>query len=588
MRNKVKNYAMCLASILSFVALHLSAGEVKFSASTDKKSYYDFEQVRFTLKIENADYKKVEMPTFQDFDLIRHYVNSSSSHSIVIINGKRVSEGGDSYQVVFELKPKKKGQLRLPDCKMEYEGKVYKTNSFTIEVKELDVSQNDLNKDRFVKVEVSNRSPFVGEPTTVTYTLYTVDQISEAAQLKKGMKIKNFGTIHAKELSQLSSSRVNMNGKVYTLLELHKTLLMPVKEGEFVIPSQTLEYVAYQYYRESWFSTRKEEVPYAVQIPEVKLKVKRLPTPPSDFSGLVGSYELSLKADKETLPVNDALTVRYTISGTGNSFAFRDLDLAWDSGWEVFEPKMEDGTKVAANGYRGSKVFEVVAIPRQGGELQVPGYSLSYFDLRSRSYKHLTAEGLTIEVTGDGGASGPYISSDVPLRRKVELGGENELRYVKSTYSSYNDGWRGYFGTSTALFVGGGLSLASALLFLFYTPRKRSEQELKAERKSKAFKATMKRLDQIEKVIQEDPNQFYHELETAFDTYLRDKLMLEQVELSREVLSEKLKSVVKEEQLVDQVLRLQGQCSMARYSPIGVNPQVLLEEIKTTLNRLES
>ena len=566
----------------------LFAGEVKFMSSTDKKTYYEFENVRFTLKIENADYKKVEMPTFDDFELIRHYVNSSSSHSIVIINGKRVSEGGDSYQVIFELKPKKKGRLKLPSCKMEYDGKTYQAQGFSVEVKALDVTQNDLSNDRFVKVEVSNRNPYVGEPTTVTYTLYTVDQISEAAQLKKGTKIKNFGPIHAKELSQLSSSRVNMNGKVYTLLELHKTVLIPVKGGEFIIPAQTLEYVSYKYYRESWFSTRKEEVPHAVSIPAVKLNIKSLPAAPADFSGLVGSYKIELKADKKELPVNDALTAKYIVSGTGNSYALKELELDWSPDWEVFEPKIEDGTSVGARGYQGKKVIEVVAIPRQPGNLSVPAYSMSYFDLASKKYKQLAVEGLSVNVTGEAGGAGPYITADVPVRRQVDLSGVNELRYLKTDISTYNDGWKGYFGTTTAVVVGGGITLASILLFLFYVPKQQSEEELRNQRRSKAYKVAAKQLNQLEQQEIQNQTEFFAALESVFDTYLRDKLSIDQTELNRVVLKEKLHPLLGDEKEVEQVLKLQGQCNMARYSPIGVNPKNLLQEIQSSINKIES
>ena len=57
-----------LLIILLFFPVFLWAGNVKFSTSSDKKSYFNFEKIYLTYKVENASYEGIEIPKSNDFE----------------------------------------------------------------------------------------------------------------------------------------------------------------------------------------------------------------------------------------------------------------------------------------------------------------------------------------------------------------------------------------------------------------------------------------------------------------------------------------------------------------------------------------
>jgi hypothetical protein len=582
--SKMKKSSLVVLMFLFVTPAMVLAGAVKFTTHTSKKSYYDFENIQLVYKIENADYKGVQVPESNDFDVLSNSVSSSSSHSITIINGKRVSQGGSTYEVTFVLKPKKKGQVKIPVGVMSFEGKTYKSPAFTVEITGLSVSQNESSKDRFIKTEVSKSNPYVGESFTITYTLFTVDEISDGGQLKNAGQFKNFGPFSAKDLEGMTNSRVNINGRNYLLLVLQKHLLTPIKGGKVTIPPFTLNYVTYKYVNRGFFRTRGEEIPHAVKAPAVTVKVKSLPNAPADFSGLVGSFALKRKLDKKKLLINDALTVKYELSGKGNFSALKEMPLNWNKAWEVFEPKTISAYKVAANNFTGIITKEYVAIPRANGAQDIPGLSLTYFDLSSKKYKQLSVKETSIEVTGDEDLStGNVLYSG--SGQIIDIQG-SDIRYLSEEYRFSNGEGSDFFASGVHHSMTVVLGLGSLFLLLVYRPKKQSVEQLVNKKKKGAFKKARSILKDAEKSLSADDKEFYGKIELAMNNYFRDKFDILPQDFNREVLHERLLNINLQEQKVQEILSLQSKCGMARYSPIGVSKAEVFAEVQEMIAEL--
>ncbi|MFT6746703.1 MAG: hypothetical protein ACJAZ2_001047 [Glaciecola sp.] len=562
----------------------MMAGKVKFTTYTSKKSYYDFEKIYLTYKVENADYKGVKTPSSGDFEVLNHSVNSSSSRSIVIVNGKRVTKGGTSYEVTFELKPNRKGKIVMPQAVMKYEGKTYKAPAFSVQVTSLNVSQNEASKDRFIKTEVSNSSPYVGQGFTITYTLFTVDEITDAGQLKNAGLFKNFGPFSAKDLQGMTNSRININGRNYLLLVLQKHLLVPIKKGKFKVPSHNLKYVTYKYVNRGFFRTRGEEIPHSVQAPGVTINVKSLPAAPANFSGLVGNFKLNRKLDKKEVLINDALTVKYEISGSGNFSALKDISLNWNKSWEVFEPKTIDAYKVSGYTYSGKITKEYVAIARANGQQDVPGLSMSYFDLSSKKYKQLSVEKTSIEVTGDEDLStGNVVYSG--YGQNVEIQG-TDIRYLNDSYkfvlSERDDFFASKFHHGLSVVLGAG----AFFLLIFYKPKEETKEEVVHKKKKGAYKKAKSILKDAEKALNADDKEFYGKIELAMNNYFMDKFNILPQDFNKDVLHDSLTGLNLPENKVQEFLQLQSKCGMARYSPIGVSKPEVFKEVQEMITEL--
>ena len=573
-----------LLIILLFFPVFLWAGNVKFSTSSDKKSYFNFEKIYLTYKVENASYEGIEIPKSNDFDVLNKRISTSSSSFVIIQNGKRISQGDEVYDVTFELKPKHNGTITIPKGILKVGDKTLTAPSFTVEVKEMKVNDNQLSKDRFITVEVSNSQPYVGQSFTITYTLYTVDQITDGSQFKNPEAFINFGPFTVKELSRLSGSQVNLKGKIYTVVEYQTHLLTPLKAESVTIPSFNIDYVGFNYIRESWFSSRREEVPYSVSAPKTSIKVKSLPQAPVNFSGLVGDFTGKLKLDKTKLSVNDAITAKYEITGKGNFSVLEDLPIEWEGVWEVFDPKISDNFKANSKGYSGKKVFEYVAIPRKPGKFILPKISLSYFDLSSKKYKNFEFDAPTITVDGTADASQSFVSSG-SIGKKVKAEG-NDIRYIKTDFDLKNNVKNDFFG-STWFYGLSGLSLSGFLfLVFFYDKKEQNTNEINNLKNKQASKKAKLILKEAEKALQNNDNLFYAKVEEAFNRYLMDKFTIAPTEFSKDFIIETLNKNGVTDEMIQQVIQVQNQCNLARYSPIGIDKNQIYQQVANVITHL--
>jgi len=570
--------------VLAVLPAFMMAAQVKFTSFTSKKSYYDFEHIILTYRVVNADIKGVKMPESTDFQVLNHSVSSSSSRTITYVNGKRVNNGGSTYDVTFELKPNKKGRITIPQAVMSYEGKTYKAPAFSVQITGLEVSASEASKDRFIKVEVSNSNPYVGQGFIVTYTLFTVDEITDGGQLKNAGQFKNFGPFSAKDMEGMTNSRVIINGRNYMLLVLQKHLLTPIKGGEVKIPSHTLNYVTYKYVNRGFFRQRGEEIPHSVQAPSARINVKSLPVAPDNFCGLVGQFKLKRKLDKKELLINDALTARYEVIGKGNFSALNELSLNWNKSWEVFEPKSINGYKVSGTEFSGKVTKEYVAIPRANGLQEIPGLKLSYFDLGSKQYKELVVDKTTIEVTGEEDLSSGNVVYGGPSQR-VEIKG-SDIRYLNNNISVKLDDSNAFFASSSHHVLTLTLGLGSLVLLLVYKPKNVTEDKKIDKKKKGAYKKAQRILKDANKALNADDTEFYGKIELAMNNYFMDKFNMLPQDFNREELEKSLLVIGLSEEKTQEVLKLQSKCGMARYSPIGVSKEEVFVEVQKMITNL--
>lgn len=567
---------------LMLTAMQINAGEINLKSYTEQPVYYENDQIILIYEIENTSYEGIVNPSLEDFEIVKKQLQGPIT-SMVSINGNTTYT--KSFKMYFLLKPKKTGVLRIPVAELYAEGKKYTAPAFNVEVRSLGDMEEVLDKGRVVKVNISNPYPYVGEAFTVKFELQTLDQIESAEQFNKGLEPVNYGTFHAKDITDHQGKQVRVSGKTVTIVELQKSVLFPVKEGVFKVPARTLEYTVPLYRQMGFMRVQTGNEIRTVTVPEVTIKVKALPNAPEDFSGLVGQYNLTAKSDKTKLQVNDALTQRYILEGTGNTFVFDGLELKWPEQWEVFDPTVNDQSKITSAGYKGAKVLEYVAIPRQNGEYKTPEVKLSYFNLKTKKYERLFAPSGTLLVEGEAGGNAVFGQGNV-VKRKIEGNSQEEVRYISLDDGSSNLGWKGYFGSNSPLVFAGSIASAALLLFFFYRPKEQTIEEQLDRKRKLAFKTASKVLKEAEKELGKDGNAFYHQVELAFNAFLKDKLGLTNSDFNREELKDKLEAINLSKEEVEEVLTLQAKCGMARYSPIGVDQKTVFEEVRRIIEKL--
>jgi hypothetical protein len=144
-----------------------------------------------------------------------------------------------------------------------------------------------------------------------------------------------------------------------------------------------------------------------------RIRVKPLPEEgrPENFSGAVGQFKLSASASPTKAQVGDPITLKMTVSGSGNFDRVAAPELTNNAGWKTYEPS--DTFKGSdTSGYRGRKRFEQAIVPASAQVKAVPPVRFSYFNTRSKKYVTIETKPVPIELTGALGV--PQVAKTAP------------------------------------------------------------------------------------------------------------------------------------------------------------------------------
>lgn len=288
---------------------------------------------------------------------------TSYSSSTQIINGKISRE--TSYSYVYYLQATKEGNFVIPPAIFTFKTKTYSSDSLRIEVLGSNSAQQnagtggknneneqvpETSDNIFVNLSLDRKEVYIGEHILATIKLYTRVDISGINEIKfpgfEGFLKTDLNTPPLTSLKQ-----ENVNGKIYGTGVVQQFLLYPQVSGDIEIEPVQISVLVQQKSGRSdpffgdFFSTFTT-VPKAIASLPVKIKVKPLPgVQPGDFSGIVGNASVSASLDKDSVNVNDALDLKFVVSGSGNLKIANAPTLKLPSDVEVYDPKISDNLK---------------------------------------------------------------------------------------------------------------------------------------------------------------------------------------------------------------------------------------------------
>ena len=151
-----------------------------------------------------------------------------------------------------------------------------------------------------------------------------------------------------------------------------------------------------------------------------RIRVQPLPEKgrPEDFGGAVGRFKLSASAKPTEGQVGDPITLKMTVSGTGNFDRVTAPSLMDGSGWKTYEPSATF-KRSDSSGYRGRKRFEQAIVPESAELKAIPPVRFSYFNTRSKKYVTLKTKPVPIELTG--AAKVVSVAQSTPLNNGPRL-----------------------------------------------------------------------------------------------------------------------------------------------------------------------
>ena len=550
------------------------------------------DQVRLVFTVNSQDIKDLRAPSIKGFDVLMGPSRSQQS-SIQIINGKRTSNSSTAFTYI--LLAGSPGTYTIPAASVEVNGEKVFSNAISIKVLPQDqnsgnsgnngggsasssrsqaagsrISANDL----FITATASKTTVHEQEAILLTYKVYTVVNLRQL--YGKMPDLKGFHTQEVELPQQKTFTLEHYKGRNYNTTVWSQYVLFPQQTGKLEIPSITFDgVVAQQTVSDDPFDAffnggGHVEVKKKITTPKVVINVQPLPAKPAGFSGAVGEFKLASSINATDVKTNDAVTIKLTLSGTGNMKLIGTPEVKFPQDFEIYDPKVTDDYKLTNSGLTGTKTFEYLAIPRHAGNFTIPAVEFTYFDLKSNSYKTLKTEAYNLKVAkGQGNAD--QVISDFTNKESVKMLG-SDIRFIKLGDSSLHPKGDFFFGT-----VGYYLCyLIPLLLFVvfavIYRQKALENANVAKVKTKKANKVATRRMKLAGKLLAENKkNEFYDEVLKALWGYISDKLSIPVSQLSKDNIEAELTNYGVQEALIAEFIGVLNECEYARYAPGNEN-----------------
>ena len=550
----------------------------------------------------NADGRNFTAPSFEGFTVVGGPFTSTSS-SIQMVNGSVTRTTTNSY--TFALQAYKEGTFRVGSASLNVKGTKITSEPFDIKVVPDDGShaapsgggassgqsqaQQNTNdpqvsgKDLFLRVVPSKKSAYVGEQVVLTYKLYTKVPVSSLSVVKA----PSYAGFWTKDISDntggtLRQSSEYINGIEYTSAEIQKVVVAPQRAGKLTLDPMVIECIAQirrennrqrsmdpfeEFFNDPFFNRNITNVKKELTSNSFVLEVKSLPeaNKPASFAGAVGNYNFKSDIDMTELKTNEAFTLTYTVSGTGNIELLQMPEPVFPPDFEVYDPKITTSTDVTANGLSGTKKAEYLVIPRRAGSFTVPAVEFSFFNPSNGAYQTLSSKPYEIQVEKgrDDEGGGIYASNQEDIKY---LG--NDIRHIMTGDPRLRPQRSAFFGSSAYYVALLALLLAFILLLILLKNREKMEKDTAATRNRKADKVARGRLKRAAQFLKEkDQDKFYVEMSQALWGYIADKLGIERSKLSMDSVSETMKEKSVPDELTQQFVDTLNSCEFARFAP---------------------
>ena len=539
-------------------------------------------RLSYTVNTQNvSDFRAGNIPA--EFEVLIG-PNRSMQSSYQMINGHTSQSSSITYTYIVAAT--KGGSYTIPAAHVVVDGKKIASNALTIkvigstgsnsrpynddegeEVREMGsrISGSDL----FIKVCANKKRVYEQEPILLTYKVYTLVQLS---QLRGDMPdLKSFYTQEVDLPQQKSFSLETVNGRPYRTCTWSQYVMFPQTTGKLHIPAITFEGVVIQQNRnvdpfEAFFNggSGYVEVKKKIEAPGIEIQVDPLPQRPATFSGGVGKFNISAQLDKTETKANDPITLRIIVSGTGNLKLIKQPVINLPKDFDKYEPKVTEQTKLTTAGIEGSKIYDVLIVPRHQGKYDIPPVEFTYFDTSTKRYETVKTEAFHLDVAKGSGASA--VSDFSGQDELQEL--NKDIRFIKTGDADQHLTGDYFFGSTAYWITIAALVLVFITLFVIFRQRAIDNANVTAMRGKKANKVATKRLKQAARLMTDNkPGEFYDEVLRALWGYVGDKLNIPVAQLSHDNISSKLAERGVHQSIIDKFIGALDECEFERYAP---------------------
>lgn len=613
-----KTLIVFILALFGFIEFNLCAQDISFTASGPSVIGVG-EQFRVVFKINTDDISKFTPPSISGFDILAGPSTSRMS-SFNMVNGKTTNTSSTSFTYV--LAANKEGTFTISGAKVNTNNKTYASNSITIKVQknptqsqraqtQRGYSQNQNNqasvtvlddKALFIRASANKPKAVIGEEIIITYKLYTLVNISEY-QVNR-MPINKGFWIEEIDMSQDPTiSTETIEGRQYQVATLRKVIAYPQESGKLTIAPLDIDVVAhiasrsqrrvstgdpfFDSFFQSMGQTGYEKVKKSIKSNVINVNVSELPKSNIDFSGAVGNFQISATANPLQCKTNEAITLRYTISGSGNLSLIDKINLKIPEDFESFDPTINDQINKTPNGLNGKRTFEYILIPRVQGEFKIPKVSFTYYDLNTKTYKTISTNEFTLKITkGKDELSG--LAQQMSEREKYI---KRDIEHIKTKPTNFYSQNSSIYIKPYLLLVFLFIIMLTIGFIVFKNKSNKKNSDISYVRYKKASKIAHNRLKKAKKYLENyQKDEFYNEIAQATWNYLSDRFNIVKMDLSFDNVKAILTKRNIKEYTTNNLISLLNNCEYVRFSQ-GEEIQKmdsLYEQAANSLSDIES
>lgn len=416
----------------------------------------------------------------------------------------------------------------------------------------------------FMKASVSETNVYEQQALVYTVKLYTTYDAIKFIGATAAPKFEGFVVEESKAISN-SLSYETYNGKTYATAVIARYIIFPQMTGQLKVLGNTYTVSVDQreYYHDPFWGNMAVSSPLQLNVSpnDLTVNVKALPSPkPADFSGGVGKFNISSQLKSNDFKTNQAASIEYIVTGTGNLkyVQLPDLSTIYPQELEVYTPTTDVKANVGSSNVSGQVKFDYSFMPLEEGDFTIPSIKLVYFNPETGKYE--TSESKSYNITVGKGKSSGKSQTNSRLRFNQELS-----KVKMSSLSKSHAPWIYSFAYWLCYIVPLLLLLGSVIAYRWYVSQ---HADMAAFNSKRANKLARRRLRKAAVNMKKgDVDGFYDELLIALWGYLGDKLKMPTSELMRDNILMVLDSKGIPSANCDRLVALLDRCEYAKYSP---------------------
>lgn len=436
----------------------------------------------------------------------------------------------------------------------------------------------------FMKANISKSSAYEQEALVYTVKLYTTYDAVKFIGATAAPKFEGFVVEESKDIST-SLNYETVNGKTYATAIIARYIIFPQMAGQLKVigNTYTVSVDEREYYHDPFWGNLSVAKPLQLNVTpnDLSVNVKSLPKPvPANFSGGVGNFKISSSLPSQNFMSNQAASIVYTVTGTGNLKYVKlpDLNALYPPELEVYSPTPEVNANVGSSNVSGTARFDYSFMPLESGTFEIPAVVLSYFNPQTGRYEESVAKGYTVNVGKGKGSEKSQTRGKLSFN--PDLLPVNGISMNHTPYVRKFGYWLFFIIPVLLLFA----------VVVYYRAYLKANADYLAVKSRKASKIARMRLKKAAVCIKKnDTDHFYDEMLSAIWGYLGDKLKMPVSELSRQNVSETLADHSIDEKNVEGVIALLDECEFAKYAPSGAvaDMKTVYDEGVNVINNLE-